>query len=196
MAASDASERVLVAPREIADLVDRASRVQGCSVADAARLAADVTFCEIHHGGGLTAWLELADGPPGGLVGAIDAARTLDRWALDILEGARAGEPGATGGAVEHRWAGSVPYALLARSQAALAQHGVAVDIAADRGTDQVAGARLRVVAATDRPDDERRRRDALAHGVGVDRAAWAALAAAAAAFLMPEAELDAAAAP
>ena len=54
-------DAVWVAPREIVDIVHRASRVHGCSASLADRIAADVAHCEIHHGGGLQAWSDLVD---------------------------------------------------------------------------------------------------------------------------------------
>ena len=53
--------RVLVAPREITDLVNRASRVAGCGASLAAEVAADVTAAEIGSGDGVAAFLGLLD---------------------------------------------------------------------------------------------------------------------------------------
>ena len=51
---------ILVAPRELKDQVERASRVLGCEASVADRLAEDVTFCEINYGQGISSWLQIA----------------------------------------------------------------------------------------------------------------------------------------
>ena len=50
------STTVTVAPREIHDLVYRASSVAGCDAGTAERIADNVTFAEIHHGAAVRAF--------------------------------------------------------------------------------------------------------------------------------------------
>lgn len=50
------STTVTVAPREIHDLVYRASSVAGCDAGMAERIADNVTFAEIHHGAAVRAF--------------------------------------------------------------------------------------------------------------------------------------------
>ncbi|MFT4866580.1 MAG: hypothetical protein ACI9N0_001898 [Ilumatobacter sp.] len=52
---------ISVAPREITDLVFRASRVAGCEASIADRIAADVRHSEVHHHCGLSEFLELVE---------------------------------------------------------------------------------------------------------------------------------------
>ena len=51
---------ILVAPRELKDQIERASRVLLCEASVADRLAEDITFCEINYGQGIYSWLEIA----------------------------------------------------------------------------------------------------------------------------------------
>ncbi len=177
---------VVVAPREITDLVDRASRVFGCGVGAAVRVAADVCHCEIHHGAGVTAWLEMCD--RGVLAELAGAARALDGAAIDVAAG-RSGR---------RQFAAPVPCVLLSRALAAWAQRGVVpVDWPTSvRGVDMVDSIELvagptpsaALLAAAGE-----RRRAALEAGLAVDSAEWERLEAAAAGFLLAEAVLDAA---
>jgi len=61
---------VTVAPREVVDQVHRASRSHGCDPDLADRLATEIAFCEIHHGGGIAAWVGLVDAGDGRLAEA------------------------------------------------------------------------------------------------------------------------------
>ena len=49
---------VSVAPREIHDLIQRASRVKGCEASVAEKIASRITFSEVHNGGGINSWLQ------------------------------------------------------------------------------------------------------------------------------------------
>ncbi|MYB03331.1 MAG: hypothetical protein F4011_05875 [Acidimicrobiaceae bacterium] len=52
----DKSQTVFVAPREVRDLVYRASRIAGCDPGTAEQIAQSVEFGEIHHGGAIGAF--------------------------------------------------------------------------------------------------------------------------------------------
>lgn len=180
---------VVVAPREITDLVDRASRVAGCTADEAARIAADIAACEIDHGGALAAWLDLH--ARGALRAAAAAALTVESAALDA----------AAGAAARVTFADAVPYALLARALDALARRGIvpAEPLAAVSGGDPVESIELVgrgsadafVCADSGAADD--RRRAALERGIDVDRTEYERLEAVAACSLVAEADLDAA---
>lgn len=182
--ASDGSSSVRVAPREIADATARLARVHGCDAADAERVGADATFCEVEHGGGLAAVVELA--AAGRLPGAVAAARLLERRALE------AAERGVASGV----WDEPVPYALLARSAAAWGARGIDVHCggAPQRGTDVVGRIELRGTAGAVAPMRSPRAAEALAAGVTVDAELWARVEHAARRFLTSAAALDAAA--
>lgn len=177
---------VVVAPREITDLVNRASRVSGCTVGEAARIAADVAYCEVHHGGGIAAWLAMAH--HGELVEIAGAARELDGVALDVAAG-RSGRLA---------WSEPIPCALLVRSLAAFARRGmVAAGWSADPGGVDRVGS-IELVAGRPPSDEmlaaaESRWATSLAGGMTVDRAEWDSLESAAARFMLAEALLDAA---
>ena len=80
---------VRVAPREIHDLVYRASRIAGCDPGTAERIADNVTFAEIHHGAAVRAFREAIEAhdlrasgwatAPDALLAAEVAARTGGR---------------------------------------------------------------------------------------------------------------------
>ncbi|NND75432.1 MAG: hypothetical protein HKN44_10545 [Ilumatobacter sp.] len=174
-----------VAPREIIDAVDRASRVHGCAVSDAHRVAADVCYCEIHHGRGLAAWIRLVDDEPGRLAAAVCAARELDRAAVELSQG----EP-----AVVH-WAPPIPGALVFRTVAAIAGRGVAAG-PCDDADGATLFEQLELVAAepiTEPAQTAARSADALTHGITVDRDDWRRVEREARGFLTPSADLDAA---
>lgn len=64
MTSGGSESSVVVAPREIKDLVDRCCRVSGCTAGSAQRLALNVLHGEIHHGDAISTFLAaLAAGP-------------------------------------------------------------------------------------------------------------------------------------
>jgi hypothetical protein len=178
-------DAVWVAPREIVDIVHRASRVHGCSASLADRIAADVAHCEVHHGGGLQAWSDLVDQSSARLVDAGRAAYRLDLAELAVQRGEVAVET----------WDPPIPFALLARGLAELAARGVRWPAWPDEltGTDEVTGIEL---SSGEWPDQEvqrhrHRNRQVLAEGLAVDGRLWRILETTARHFLMSEAVLD-----
>ncbi len=175
-----------VAPREVVDLVWRASRVRGCDPALADRVAADVAYCELHNGGGLAAWLDLADGEPGLLAESARAAHLV-----------AVAEVGATDdGAGDCLFDPPLPFALVARAINEATGRGVHSDVPLDglAGTDRLDRLDLISDGRTGHgtADHRARHRAALAAGLDVDQAAWTRLVVIAQGFLVSEADLDA----
>lgn len=168
-----------VAPREITDYVERACRVAGCDSNDAAVLADAVTWGEVHGGGAVAAFAALRD-----VVGLAEGLRGLDVVALDVVD---ARVIGADVAAVWH--CGLSGDATLVRSALARwSRNGVAGTWSEDQRSVTLRSARPQQQSDVDRSTY----RSALAFGVDLDEATWAALKAAAAPFLAPEAILDA----
>lgn len=69
---------VSVAPREIHDLIQRASRVKGCEASVAEKIASRITFSEVHNGGGINSWLQIAAGEVGALNETFRLSQVLD----------------------------------------------------------------------------------------------------------------------
>jgi len=177
---------VTVAPREVVDLVHRASRGHGCNADLADRLAAEIAFCEVHHGGGLAAWAGLIDAGSGRLA---DAARSSLRLAAAEVVARSAG-------AATIDFDPPLPLAVIARSLRDLERRGVRCAPATGglTGTDLVARLDLAdggpATARTSRSDD--RMQAALRGGLVVDRTLWQRVSDAADGFLVSEAILDA----
>jgi hypothetical protein len=173
---------VTVAPREVVDQVHRASRSHGCDPDLADRLATEIAFCEIHHGGGIAAWVSLVDAAHGPF--RLAAAEVVAR----------------STGSAHLTFDPPLPLAVIARSLRDLERRGVrctpGVDSAAVlTGTDPVPSLELAlgepVRAGTSRSDGAS---EAAYHdGLPVDRTLWQRLSDAAADFLVSEATLDAA---
>ena len=100
------TETERVAPREIVDLVYRASRVRGCDSSAADRVAAEVDFCETHHGGGLAAWMALVDDSPQCLPESV-----LSSFRIDLVAALAGAE-----GIGRADWTPPIPFALVAAS--------------------------------------------------------------------------------
>ena len=171
------TETERVAPREIVDLVYRASRVRGCDSSAANRVAAEVAFCETHHGGGLAAWAALVDDAPGRLAESVFSSCQID------LVAALARNP-------------PIPFALVAGSVRSCALRGLRWSAAPvePTGTDPVSTMELSAAERSDSGADwfAERFRSALAEGLLVDRVLWSRLDQEAAGFLLSEAVLDA----
>lgn len=177
---------VRVAPREIHDLVYRASRITGCDPGTAERIAENVTLAEIHHGAAVRALcetLETADLPTSAFATAPDALLAAETAARSNGTASATFDP-------------PVPLASIAASLQQSVERGVAaigIDGRApgdlmlaivEMHTDQECGVGLGAGAA-------QARRDAHRSGVGVDRIWFGKLEAAAAGFLVSEATLD-----
>ena len=178
---------VTVAPREIHDLVYRASRVVGCDPGTAERIADNVTFAQIHHGAAVRAFceaLEAGDLPLSVWVTAPDAV-------LAAEVAARAG------GIASARFDPGVPMAAIVGTLRQSLERGVAAVGIDGRGRGDTTvgvvemhrGSGEAVAASRARLADARNNAQRL--GVGVDRIWFSRLEAAAARFLVAEAALD-----
>ena len=180
------TETERVAPREIVDLVYRASRVRGCDSSAANRVAAEVAFCETHHGGGLAAWAALVDDAPGRL-----AESVLSSCQIDLVAALA-----RTEGVSRTDWNPPIPFALVAGSVRSCALRGLkwSAAPAEPMGTDPVSTMELSAAERSDSRADwfAERSRSALAEGLLVDRVLWSRLDQEAAGFLLSEAVLDA----
>ena len=175
-----------VAPREIIDLVYRASRVRGCDSSAADRVAAEVAFCETHHGGGLAAWIALVDDAPKRLVESV-----LSSYQIDLAAAvAQSGGVGRVG------WQPAIPFALVALSVRSYALRGLrwSESPADSTGTDPISRVELSAAAPSNGFDSRftERSRAALSDGLLVDRGLWSRLDQEAAKFLLSETVLDA----
>ena len=180
------TETERVAPREIVDLVYRASRVRGCDSSASNRVAGEVAFCETHHGGGLAAWAALVDDAPGHLVESV-----LSSCQIDLVASLA-----RTEGISRTDWNPPIPFALVAGSVRSCVRRGLRWSVAPvePTGTDPVSTMEL---SAAEHPDSradwfDERSRSALAEGLLVDRMLWSRLDQEAAGFLLSEAVLDA----
>ncbi len=179
---------ITVAPREVVDQVHRASRSHGCDADLADRLAAEIAFCEVHHGGGLAAWVTLAD------------ADLLEEAARASFHLAAAEVVAHSSGRTTVGFDPPPPLAAIARSLRDLERRGVRytppVGTIADlAGTDLVPSLDLVVDGPAPVPHDrtEDELTTAYHDGLPVDRSLWERLDTAAAGFLVSEAALDAA---
>ena len=178
---------VTVAPREIHDLIYRASRVAGCDPGTAERIADNVTFAQIHHGTAVRAFCRALDD--------VDLPRSAWATAPDALLAAEVAA--RTGGTASAVFDPGVPLAAIAGTLHQSLERGVAhIGI-----NGQARGDTTVDVVEMHRVDDESaaasRERMADAHnnahrlGVVVDRNWFGRLEAAAAGFLVAEATLD-----
>ena len=105
-----ASKEISVAPREIHDLIQRASRVKGCEASVAERIASKITFCEVNYGGGINGWLQLVDDDEHCLTQTFKSVQVLDSLpSKDSLD---------------FSWNPSIPFAFIAQSLDALQAYG------------------------------------------------------------------------
>ena len=105
-------KEIFVAPREIHDLVQRASRVKGCEASVAERIASKITFCEINYGGGIKGWLQLVADDKNCLTETFKSVQVLDSLpSKDSLD---------------FSWNPSIPFAFIAQSLNALQAYGFA----------------------------------------------------------------------
>ena len=185
--AADMGATVTVAPREIHDLVYRASRIAGCDPGTAERIAENVTFTEIHHGAAVSAFceaLEARDLPasawvtaPDALLAAEVAARTGGRASAEFVSEVPLA---AIAGTLQHcRERGAAPIGIHTRHRGNLTVRVVEVSTVEQEAED---ASRTRIAEA---------HRNAHRLGVGVDRLLFSRLEAAAAGYLVAEATLD-----
>ncbi len=179
---------VRVAPREIHDLVYRASRIAGCDPGTAERIAENATLAEIHHGAAVRALcetLEAADLPTSAWATAPDALLAAETAARSNGTALATFDP-------------PVPLACIAAALEQSMERGVAaagIDSQA-RGDLMVAAVEMRAVDRESGTAGRARiagaRRDAYRVGVGVDQLWFRRLEEAASGFLVAEARLDA----
>lgn len=184
------STTTLVAPREIADYVGWAARVCGCNPGLARRLAATVTFAEIHYGGAIAVFLgALADGlPDSDFAVAPDHVVSAEVAARGRGVGKLMFEP-------------AVPLTAIASALDDALSRGVhCADLPPTLSADtQLDSLTLSTPSPSDSDlDTVRARRDEVAanayrQGVAVDAAAWDALCAKGRDFRVREDDLDAA---
>ena len=181
------STTVTVAPREIHDLVYRASCVAGCEAGMAERIAHNVTFAEIHHGAAVRAFCE-----------ALEAdVLSTSAW-VTAPDALAAAELAARNGGISSATFGpGVPLAAIAGTLQQSLERGVApTRIDADaRGDTAVGTIELRLI--DDQAVSARRALIADAHngayryGIAVERIWFSRLEAAAATYLVAESTLD-----
>ena len=185
--AADMGATVRVAPREIHDLVYRASRIAGCDPGTAERIAENVTFAEIHYGAAVRALcetLEAADLPTSAWATAPDALLSAEIAARSNGTASTTFDP-------------PVPLASIAASLQQSLERGVApagIDGRAS-GATTVGAIELHSVdpqaGAASRLRIDEARSDAHRLGIGIDQLWFSRLEAAAAGFLVAETTLD-----
>lgn len=178
---------VRVAPREIHDLVYRASRITGCDPGTAERIAENVTLAEIQRGAAvrvLCETLEAADLPTSAWATAPDALLAAETAARSNGTASATFDP-------------PVPLACIAAALEQSLERGVAaagIDSQA-RGDLMVAAVEMRAVDRESETAGRARiagaRRDAYRVGVGVDHLWFRRLEEAASGFLVAETTLD-----
>ncbi|WP_419946680.1 hypothetical protein [Candidatus Poriferisodalis sp.] len=181
------SPTVTAAPREIHDLAYRASCVAGCEAAMAERIAHNVTFAEIHHGGAVRTFCEALEAP----------ALAASEWvaAPDALAAAELAA--RSDGVASVTFEPVVPLAAIAWSLQQSLERGVtSTGAGADaRGDTTVSAIELRLIddaaASARRAQTTDVRDDAYRYGVAVDQIWFSRLEAAAATYLVAESTLD-----
>ena len=181
------STTVTVAPREIHDLVYRASCVAGCEAGMAERIAHNVTFAEIHHGAAVRAFCA-----------ALEAdALSTSAWvtAPDAL--AATEFAARNGGIASAAFEPPVPLAAIAGTiQQSLERCVAPARIDADARGDSAVGT-IALCLIDDEAASARRaliagaRDDAYRYGIDVAQTWFSRLDAAAATYLVAESTLD-----
>ncbi len=177
-----------VAPREIHDLVYRASRVAGCDPGTAERIAENVTFAEIHHGDAVRAFCKA--------IGALDLPASAWVAAPDALLEAEIAA--RAGGSTSAAFGTGVPLAAIAATLRQSLERGVAFELGIDgraRGDTTVRAVEVRAASCEAETASRTRtagaRSDAHRIGLEVDQLWFSRLEAAAAGFLVAEPTLD-----
>lgn len=181
------STTVTVAPREIHDLVYRASSVAGCDAGMAERIADNVTFAEIHHGAAVRAFCAALETET---LGASAWATAPDVLAAAELAARSVGIASVT-------FEPPVPLAAIAGTLQQSLERGV-IHVGADtsaRGDRAVSTIDMRLAdesaAAARQAVIDDARADAYRNGIAVERAWFSKLEAAAADYLVAESILD-----
>ena len=171
---------VLVAPREVHDLVFRCARVAGCDAGGADRAARNVTVAEVRFGKALPA-----------VVDALASGTFTSTWsrAADVLVSAEV--DARDHGSATATFDPPVPLAALAATVAEASARGVVVSGIPSDATGGLEIATLDLAPGQVEPAAGSGT-DAHRDGLQVDRGAFEALVEAAAAFLVAEETLDA----
>lgn len=171
-------EPLVVAPREVHDLVMRCARVAGCDSGTANRVARNITAAEVRWGGAVAVAVEVLE--------AGDPANSASIQALDVL--AEAECDARTTGTSRAGFETPVPVAFLASTIAEMAGRGVVVDNLPLDLTAALAVSGLDLsTGVADLPSSVEAHRD----GLSVDSVAFNRLEAMASRFLVSEAILD-----
>jgi hypothetical protein len=170
--------KILVAPREIKDQVEKASRVLLCEASVADRLAEDITFCEIHYGQGISSWLEIADAD----------SKTLSKTLKNSLE---LRLPTGCESADVH-FDPPIPFALLARSLHIQENNGIRWSCATEvtSGNSAIDSVHLKFDASLS-PLPNQKITDAFSTGLKISLREWNQLNEIASQFLLSEELLD-----
>jgi hypothetical protein len=172
--------QVLVAPREVHDLVFRCARIAGLDAGAADRAGRNVTYAEVHLGGAVTTFATVLTDPQR-LVAEYGAGP--DALVLAEVEARAKGIGSAC-------FATGVPMAALASGIADIAGRGLGVDGVAVGATATTLVHALQVGGPAMPADDAAGVR-AAREGLAVDWEAFGALTEASKAFLVSEATLD-----
>ncbi len=171
---------VLVAPREVYDLVLRCARVAGMDAGAADRVGRNVTFAEVELGGGVEAFAAVLHDPERMMAEYGDGPDVMVSAEVE----ARAEGYGTATFAVP------TPMAALASVIADIGDRGLGVDGVPEGATAATVVDVLRVGGPAGSGADGAAAR-AAREGLAVDRRAFGALALAAKAFLVAESILD-----
>jgi len=171
---------VLVAPREVHDLVFRCARVAGCDACGADRTARNVTTAEVRFGEALPA-----------VVDALASGALTSTWAMAADALVAAEVDARDHGSATAIFDPPVPLAALAATVAEASARGVVVSGIPSDATGGSEIATLDLAPGQVEPA-ARPGTDAHRDGLPVDRGAFDALVEAAAAFLVAEEALDA----
>ncbi len=171
-------QTVLVAPREVRDLIQRASRVKGCEASVADHLATKVTFCEVYYGGGIRGWLQLVSEDTNCLSEVVASAQILDSLPANDVS--------------EFSWNSPIPFVLIAKSLSVLQTYGFtwSCDPTPITGDALVRCVYLTQETSADHLLDDKMQK-ALSDGLKVNYADWKDLTNIAAEFLLSEEILD-----
>ncbi len=171
---------MLVAPREVHDLVFRCARTAGLDAGAAERAGRNVTYSEVHFGAAVATFASALEDPQ-----RLKAEYGIGPDALLLAE-VEARVKGV-GSAV---FATGVPLAALASGIADITSRGLGVDGVPTKATAATLVDALRVGGPASPHDDTAGAR-AAREGLLVDRAAFGVLTEAAKAFLVSEVTLD-----
>jgi len=172
------SKEIFVAPREIHDLIQRASRVKGCEASVAERIASKITFCEVNYGGGINGWLQLVADDEHCLTETFKSVQVLDSIpSKDSLD---------------FSWNPSIPFAFIAQSLNALQPYGFTWECNPEAPTGDV---QIECVCLNKLDSEEiasnNKMNKAFSEGLQVDKGEWENLVGISSRFLLSEKILD-----